>query len=46
MGRVVEIAGQQGRYAVGHVLSPLGIECGLRYFDPEQLYCTDLTRDN
>src|SRR5205823_10054797 len=27
---VVKIAGQQGRYAVGHSLSPLGIECGLR----------------
>src|SRR5437899_7611306 len=30
---VVKIAGQQGRYAVGHGLSPLGIECGLRYLD-------------
>src|SRR6266853_1477295 len=37
---VVKIAGQQGRYAVGHGLSPLGIECGLRYLDPERLYCT------
>jgi hypothetical protein len=27
---VVKIAGQQGRYAVGHSLSPLDIECGLR----------------
>jgi len=27
-------------------LSPLGIECGLRYLDPERLYCSDLTRDN
>jgi hypothetical protein len=27
---VVKIAGQQGRYAVGHRLSPLDIECGLR----------------
>src|SRR5207253_11203122 len=26
---VVKIAGQQGRYAVGHGLSPLGIERGL-----------------
>src|ERR1700737_2622683 len=26
---VVKIAGQQGRYAVGHGLSPLGIACGL-----------------
>src|SRR5437899_6906852 len=33
---VVKIAGQQGRYAVGHGLSPLGIECGLRYLDPER----------
>jgi len=43
---VVKIAGQQSRYAVGHGLSPLGIECGLRYLDPERLYCSDLTRDN
>src|ERR1700704_6106842 len=28
---VVKIAGEQGRYAVGHGLSPLGIECGLRF---------------
>src|SRR4029453_3630881 len=28
---VVKIAGQQGRYAVGHGLSPLGIEGGLRF---------------
>src|SRR5262249_29950278 len=28
---VVKITGQQGRYAIGHGLSPLGIECGLRY---------------
>jgi hypothetical protein len=28
---VVKIAGQQGRYAVGHGLSPLGIECGWRF---------------
>src|SRR5437899_13032932 len=34
---VVKIAGQQGRYAVGHGLSPLGIECSLRYLDPERL---------
>src|SRR4029077_573167 len=27
---VVKIAGQQGRYAVGHSLSPLDIGCGLR----------------
>jgi len=27
-------------------LSPLGIECGLRYLDPERLYCSDLSRDN
>ena len=33
---VVKIAGQQGRYAVGYGLSPLGIECGLRYLDPER----------
>jgi hypothetical protein len=25
----VKIADQQGRYAEGHGLSPLGIECGL-----------------
>jgi hypothetical protein len=36
---VVKIAGQQGRYAVGHGLSPIGIECGLRYLDPERLFC-------
>jgi hypothetical protein len=36
---VVKIAGQQSRYAVGQCLSPLGIECGLRYLDPEKLYC-------
>ena len=35
---IVKIAGQQGRDAVGHGLSPLGIECGLRYLDPERLY--------
>ena len=35
---VVKIAGQQGRYAVGHGLSPIGIECGLRYLKPERLY--------
>src|ERR1700722_13738391 len=29
---VVEIAGQQGRYAVGHGLSPLGIECAFETF--------------
>ena len=28
---VVKIAGQQDRYA-GHGLSPLGIECGLRFW--------------
>jgi len=28
---VVKIADQQGRYAEGHGLSPLGIEGGLRY---------------
>ena len=39
---VVKIAGQQGRYAIGHGLSPLGIECGLRYLDPEWRYCSDL----
>jgi hypothetical protein len=27
----VKIAGQQGRYAVENGLSPLGIECGLRF---------------
>ena len=43
---VVKIAGQQGRYALGQGVSPLGIECGLRYLDPEWLYCSDLTRDN
>ena len=36
---VVKIAGQQGRYAVGPCLSPIGIECGLRYLDPERLFC-------
>ena len=38
--RVVEIADQQSRYTVGHGLSPLGIEGGLR------CNCTDaaLTR--
>src|SRR5689334_19066225 len=40
---VAKIAGQQGRYTVGHGLSPLGIECGLRYLDPEWLsYQTNL----
>jgi hypothetical protein len=33
---VVKIAGQQGRNA-GHDLSPLSIECGSRYPDPEWL---------
>src|ERR1700737_1181564 len=35
---VLKIAGQQRRYAVGHSLSPLDIECGLRYLNPERLY--------
>src|SRR5258708_9087641 len=35
---ITKIANQQGRDAVGHGLSPLGIECGLRYRDPERLY--------
>ena len=35
---ITKIADQQGRYAVWHVLSPLGIECGLRYLGPERLY--------
>src|SRR6266851_1153300 len=35
---ITKIADQQGRDAVGHGLSPLGIECGLRYLDPERLY--------
>ena len=42
---VVKIADQQGRYAEGHGLSPLGIECGLRYLDPEGLDCSDLIPD-
>src|SRR5689334_11638934 len=29
----LEIAGQQGRYVVGHSFVPPGIECGLRYLD-------------
>src|SRR5229473_1265376 len=33
---ITKIADQQGRYAVWHGLSPLGIECGLRYLDPER----------
>jgi hypothetical protein len=41
---VVKIADQQGRYAEGHGLPPLGIECGLRYLDPEGLDCSDLIR--
>jgi hypothetical protein len=36
---VAEIADQQGGYAAGHGLSPPGIECALRYPDPERLYC-------
>src|SRR6266702_8302658 len=36
---ITKIADQQGRDAVGHGVSPLGIECGLRYLDPERLYC-------
>jgi hypothetical protein len=39
---VAKIADQQRRYAVGHGLSPFGIEWGLRYLDPEWLYCSDL----
>src|SRR5260370_29321180 len=35
---ITKIADQQGRYAVWQGLSPLGIECGLRYLDPERLY--------
>jgi hypothetical protein len=35
----VKIAGQQGRCAVGHGSSPLGIQRGLRHLDPERLYC-------
>jgi len=27
-------------------LSPLGIECGLRYLDPERLDCSDLIHDS
>src|SRR5437879_12916976 len=38
---ITKIADQQGRYAVWHGLSPLGIECGLRYLDPEWLYWLD-----
>src|SRR3981189_1258261 len=33
---ITKIADQQGRYAVWHGLSPLGIECGLRYLHPER----------
>jgi hypothetical protein len=32
---IMKVASQQGRYAVGHGLSPLGIECGSR--DPQLL---------
>src|SRR5260370_37978040 len=35
---ITKIADQQGRDAVGHGLSALGIECGLRYSDPGTLY--------
>src|SRR2546429_7895500 len=35
---ITKIADQQGRDAVGHGLSPLGIECGLRCLDPERVY--------
>jgi len=35
---ITKIADQQGRYAVWHGLSPLGIECGLRYLVAELLY--------
>jgi hypothetical protein len=38
---IVKIAGQQGRYAVGHGLSPLGIECAFPIFLPRGLLCCD-----
>src|SRR3989442_4471705 len=42
---VAKIADQQGRNTEGHASSPLDIECGLRYRDPERLDCSDLIPD-
>src|SRR6266404_3882551 len=42
---VAKIADQQGRNTEGHASSPLDIECGLRYRDPERLGCSDLIPD-
>src|SRR5262249_37765735 len=32
---VAKVAGQQGGDAIGHVVPPLGVECGCRWLDPE-----------
>src|SRR5207245_11155099 len=42
---VAKIADQQGRNTEGHASSPLDIEGGLRYRDPERLDCSDLIPD-